>query len=253
MLRLNRGSKLATGFSLPVTLRSARKRRERQLKLTAIFATFCLAIIITFVISEKPRSGTVTSVALVLPPAVPAKAAVIPQPPKVDTSGYEFALTKGYRAIAIDVDATSGLEGHALPGSRVDVTLSSTRGGEAVTNVIVENARVLSYGGDTRSLEQQRSQTVNLRVAPSISRTITLEMKPLDALQVENARQSGRLGLLMRAPGDIEPVDKTEISQTDVGDRQKSSTFQKRCTKGRATFDGANIIIGCDGEISRVE
>ena len=253
MLRLNGDSTRARGFSLPLVRHNSRKLREKRLRIGAICAAIFLVFTIGFVIFDKPRAGTITSVASALPPAVALKQVVIPAQSQPEEKKFDLALTKGFRAIAIDVDATSGLEGHALPGSHVDITLSSTRSGEAVTSVIVENARVLSYGGDTRSLEEQRSQLAKVRVAPAISRTITLEMKPIDALQVENARQLGRLGLLMRAPGDIERVEKSEVSATDLGERHKSASPQKHCTTGHATINGANIVIGCDGEISRLE
>ena len=253
MLRSNREPRRAEGFSLPLVRVSMRKRREKLLLGIATTGLLCLTMIALLALPNRTRSGTVTSIAPALPPAAVVKAPDALVAPAHEDNGLNLALVRGFRAIALDVDATSGLEGHALPGSRVDVTLTSNRTGENVTTVLVENARVLSYGGDTRSLEQQRSQVSGLRVAPSISRTITLEVKPIDALQIENARSLGRLGLLMRAPGDIEAVQRTEVSATDVGNKHNQRSPSKRCSNGHATFNGAEIVIGCDGEISRVE
>lgn len=247
--------KSALGFSLPIAKVYARKRREKRLILVALGSAVSLIFIITLTLLGKVSSGTTTSVA-----KLPATSFVSPISPiekmsqaplAVKLPDQDLALRAGMRAISLQVDATSGLEGHALAGSNVDVTLTSTRSGQASTSVIVENARVLSYGGDTRGANEQ--EVAAFRTAPLISKTITLEVKPFDALQIENARQLGRLGLLMRAPGDIEQVERTEISANDLGENKKGKLDTKRCTKGRVTFNGESIIVGCDGEISKVE
>ena len=47
-----------------------------------------------------------------------------------------IALTPGNRAVSIEVDDISGLEGHALAGTHVDVVLTYSQGGSLVSNII---------------------------------------------------------------------------------------------------------------------
>lgn len=158
-------------------------------------------------------------------------------------------LTQGMRAITIEVDETSGLEGYALAGTRVDVTLTYMVEKNLSTKVLVQNARVLSYGGD--------STDVNLRTggAPikASGKTITLEVSPEDALNMQTAKQLGRLGLIMRTADDdkapeVEQVDQNKI--LDAGSRTKSK--DTRCRVGTMKIDGKDYIIPCDGSESMV-
>ncbi|RIL09936.1 MAG: hypothetical protein DCC75_05455 [Proteobacteria bacterium] len=55
-----------------------------------------------------------------LQPGVPVQRANITNQPM----SVSLPLTPGMRAVSIEVDATSGLEGHALPGTRVDIVLT---------------------------------------------------------------------------------------------------------------------------------
>ena len=60
-----------------------------------------------------------------------AKVALSPQVPlqranlTKEASQIVLPVTPGNRAVTIDVDETSGIEGHALPGTKVDIVLKS--------------------------------------------------------------------------------------------------------------------------------
>lgn len=158
-------------------------------------------------------------------------------------------LTQGMRAITIEVDETSGLEGYALAGTRVDVTLTFTVDKSLSSKILVQNARVLSYGGD--------STDVNLRPGGSpikaSGRTITLEVSPEDALIMQTSKQLGRLGLIMRTADDdkaseVEQVDQNKI--LDSGSKTKSK--DNRCRVGTMKIDGKDYIIPCDGSDAMV-
>lgn len=172
-------------------------------------------------------------------------------------SDAPLPVSKGRRAISIEVDATSGLEGHALPGSRVDVLLTFVKDSNKTTKIIVQNAKVLSYGGSVESdpmlVAANAVRSVTARRTPSS--TITLEVLPSDALKIQNARSMGRLGLMMRSLDDTNAAEITEIGEMDVsGDKQvkRVPTTEANCTKGSVRIDGREFSVGCDGRVSEI-
>jgi pilus assembly protein CpaB len=169
----------------------------------------------------------------------------------------------GFRALSIDVDAISGLEGHALPGTHVDVLLTFLKDEVKTTKILVQNARVLSYGGVVEN--DLEAQGVVARAAQSraslrrraLSSSITLEVGIKDALKIQTARQMGKLGLMMRpqddsapAPADITYMDRNDVAGGDRSRRVAKNT--RTCTKGRIRVSGQEYMLGCDGTLSQV-
>jgi pilus assembly protein CpaB len=165
-------------------------------------------------------------------------------------------ITTGFRAVTIEVDATTGLEGLALPGTRVDVLLTtepSGQGGEVTTKAIVQNARVLASGGDTTSVQDRSgpNELVNKRDGKS---TVTLEVSPDDAMRVANSRQVGRLSLMMRALEDTQILpDVVFDSSTPSSSKEKYQDTHQDCARGRAKINGKEYVIHCDGSKTEVE
>jgi pilus assembly protein CpaB len=162
-------------------------------------------------------------------------------------------VTPGNRAITIEVDATTGLEGLALPGTRVDVVLTYSNEGELTSKVIVQNARVLSSGGNTRTFSQQQA-AVDTRVVqqPRVAaRTVTLDVSPKDALKVSTARQLGRLSLVMRSTDDTGVSTETEITANEVGGESSKKKGDRvvsgGCTRGHYRINGVEFQLNCDG------
>lgn len=161
-------------------------------------------------------------------------------------------LTPGNRAVSINVDETAGIEGHALPGTRVDVVLTYYEQGQLTTKVIVQNARVLSFGGDTSTARERASLPgAAVRVTKS---TVTLDVAPKDALAIRTAQQLGKLALIMRAPEDDKAPLVDQFGQDDLNNsRGKTQTqAQKSCTRGKMRIDGKEYVVECDGSISQV-
>jgi pilus assembly protein CpaB len=160
-------------------------------------------------------------------------------------------LTPGNRAVSIEVDDTSGLEGHALPGSRVDVVLTHTQNGNLTSSIIVQNARVLSYGGDTTP----GSVIVKERRPSRVMRTITLDVATQDALKIQTARQMGRLSLMLRSEEDEGAATTTQFTgqdlQQDKG-AKKAAPPQNACARGKMRIGGKDYMLGCDGSMNPV-
>ena len=166
-----------------------------------------------------------------------------------DPVKYSLPLTPGNRAVTIEVDAISGLEGHALPGTRVDIVLTYTSEGNLTSRVIVQNARVLSYGGDQTPVSQRMA--ISRPMAPK--RTITLDVAPQDALKIQTSRQLGRLSLLLRSPDDNTPYRNLEMDKSDIeGNVRRAPKEKKACRRGTMKMDGKEYILDCDGTISEI-
>jgi len=165
-------------------------------------------------------------------------------------------LTPGNRAIAINVDATSAVEGHTLPGTRVDVLLTYTEDRELTTKTIVNNARVLSFGGDTTLAQDRVAPDRSGRrggVSRDMGRTITLDVTPQDALKIQTGTQMGRLSLVMRSTDDNVASAVSEFTGRDFrGADARSAGSRETCTRGRARVEGIEYIVDCDGSLNQV-
>lgn len=161
-------------------------------------------------------------------------------------------VTPGNRAVTIEVDNTSGLEGLALPGTRVDVVLTYSKDGELTSKVIVQNARVLASGGDTKTVSERPTFE---RTVSTAARSTTLDVSTSDALKISTARQLGRLSLMMRANEDTAVSPSTEMNQNDIG--QSKEVKEKRtaitCVKGHYKIGGKEWQLNCDGSRATTE
>jgi pilus assembly protein CpaB len=168
-------------------------------------------------------------------------------------------VTPGNRAVTIEVDATSGLEGFAGPGSKVDVVLTYHLNAVLTTKVIVQNTKVLSLQGNTKNVEDL--EVGSRGGAPQVNQTITLDVMPKDALQITNARQLGRLSLIMRSQDDdtdlaVDVVDQTGMDEEGVvSDRPNkfipaSAATKKQCERGTYKVNGKSYKVDCDNNIT---
>lgn len=161
-------------------------------------------------------------------------------------------LTPGNRAVTIRVDAETSIENHATPGTHVDVVLTHHKDGELTSKVIVQNARVLSLGGDIRSADERLLENRSGR-RNNWSQTITLDVSPQAALTIQTAKRMGTLSLLMRSADDTKPVAKQEFDSSDVyGPSKDRAPRKSSCTKGHLKIRGTEYVVNCDGSLSEV-
>ncbi len=169
-----------------------------------------------------------------LQPSIPVVASALTKQPRL---GMNLPLSMGMRAISIEIDETQGIEGFAIPGTKVDVTLTRQRDSELKTNVIVQNARVLSVGGEA-STYMDGTRRVS-------GRTMTLEVSPYDALKIQTSKQLGRLGLLLRSLDDDHGASITSMSQAEISNGKNDPKSQ--ACGGKARIGDKEYIISCDG------
>ncbi len=98
-------------------------------------------------------------------------------------------IPTGFRAVTINVNATSGVEGWARAGARVDVHWIAELNGERTATRIVENAQILSA-------ERQVEPSAN--PSAPIPTTVTLLAQENDAQKISLAATAGQLILHLR-------------------------------------------------------
>ncbi len=118
----------------------------------------------------------------------------------------------GFRAVAVKIDESSGVDYHLEPGCFVDVVGSfkvrRNRRQETLARTIIENAEVaavgrrISPGAETEEEGKNRSRAV---------RAVTLFVKPNDVPTLLLAEQRGRIKLSLRSEKDTTPVDRDLI------------------------------------------
>jgi pilus assembly protein CpaB len=115
-------------------------------------------------------------------------------------------LTPGMRAVTIRIDEVAGVGGFVAPGDRVDVVLTrdagaveesetaakGAAGATIASEVVVENARVLSVG---QGVDERQT-------GAQLASSITLEVTTDGASKVALARSVGTLSLSLRALSD---------------------------------------------------
>lgn len=121
--------------------------------------------------------------------------------------GYLSAvLSKGMRAISLEVDPKSAAGGFIVPNDRVDVVQTITNGQSRSTQILLENVRVLAIdhrlgekgksaqtdGGGQKGPDQAPQVFANKAIA-------TLEVGPLQAQAVIGAINKGDISLALRS------------------------------------------------------
>lgn len=149
------------------------------------------------------------------------------------TYGIGELLPPGHRAVTIEVDAITGVEGWATPGAHVDVYLThrDQETGIFKTRVAVEDAVVLSYGGETRKLNQTDGERTK------IQNTVTLAVAFADSLKIQTAKAVGKITLALRNSSDVASQGSEEFAATDwEGQAPKQIAKDTFVSKGFAKY-----------------
>lgn len=116
----------------------------------------------------------------------------------------------GYRAVAVRIDESSGVDNHLEPGCRVDVVgyFSTRRAGRSdiIARTLIENVEVAAVGQritaageipEKPDAKKSSSTAVDKKV-----RAVTLLVKPEDVPALHLAEQRGKIKLSMRSEGE---------------------------------------------------
>lgn len=153
---------------------------------------------------EKPRSTTIP-----IYKGEPIVAQKLTKPGEART--VSSFLEKGWRAISIPIaDPSAGLGGWLKPRDKVDVLLTLTSKGSdeemgindggATTSTLLQNVEVLAVGAildPTQTVQSDKGREARFR-------TVTLKVKPEQAVQLQMGATQGILHLVLRNPNDDE-------------------------------------------------
>ena len=123
-------------------------------------------------------------------------------------------LPDGMRATTVRINDVSGVAGFVKPNDTVDVLVTRTaigpdgvQTGQQVTDVLLQNVRVIAMGASLNANNQK----------PSSTRSTTLEVTPLDAQKLVLGQQLGSLSLVLRKPGEEQNIPQVEtVSLNDL-------------------------------------
>jgi len=131
----------------------------------------------------------------------------------------------GYRAVAVKVDESSGVDNHLQPGCRVDVVgyFNVRKAGRQVTiaRTFIEDVEVAAVGEQvsppTLTADQQDGPKRTSSTSSKPARAVTLFVRPEQVPDLHLAEQKGKLKLSMRNDVDGAPTDMTRITtEADV-------------------------------------
>lgn len=132
--------------------------------------------------------------------------------------GLPATIDVGMRAIAVQVNDTSGVAGLIQPRAHVDVLF--TRIGsmaEAVTSTILEDVVVLAIGRVTEvsPAPATPAATTQVNTQTNVNRSATLLVTPEQARVLELAKNQGRISLALRNPLDRSTSDTRAATTAD--------------------------------------
>jgi pilus assembly protein CpaB len=122
-------------------------------------------------------------------------------------------LPDGMRAATVRINDISGVAGFVKANDTVDVLITrqaiganaaEDRGGQ-VTDVLLQNIRVIAMGQDAVGADGK----------PSSTRNATLELTPIDAQKVALGQQLGQLSFVLRKPGEDQNIAQVDTVSLD--------------------------------------
>jgi pilus assembly protein CpaB len=115
-------------------------------------------------------------------------------------------LTDGMKAVTVRVNDVEGVAGFVLPGDRVDVMLTRQQEKTAVTDVVLQNVRVLAVD----QVADERADK------PSLAKAITLEVEVAWAQKLALAATVGTIALALRKAGEAAAQSTRRITLNDL-------------------------------------
>ena len=134
------------------------------------------------------------------------------------------------RAITVRVNDVIGVAGFLLPGNRVDILATRTRGSNPTTETILQDVKVLAVD-QTASTDKDR---------PVVVRAVTLELSPAEAEVLVKATAEGTLQLTLRNPLDSELVAKKDEV---VVEKKEERKIERVVYKRPVTSNKTNITV----------
>ncbi len=132
-------------------------------------------------------------------------------------------LPDGMRAVAVGIDAVSGVGGMVSPGDVVDVLVTRKMAGEGagnedqMTDIVLEKIRVIA-------IDQVAD---NKQTDPKVAKTATLEVDAVGAQKIALAQEVGTVSLALRNVTSIEDGANMTVTQQDLGSGWRSAPSRR--------------------------
>jgi pilus assembly protein CpaB len=118
-----------------------------------------------------------------------------------------YIIPEGHRAMAVAVNDVAGVAGFVLPGSTVDVIVTTTPPhGDRISKIVLENLRVLAVG---QKMEEKEGKAIQVP-------TVTVSITPAEAEKLALASNVGTLQLLLRGAKDNAPASTRGASTANL-------------------------------------
>ncbi|MDT8452504.1 MAG: Flp pilus assembly protein CpaB [Gammaproteobacteria bacterium] len=168
--------------------------------------------------------------------------------PQGARGGLPPKIAEDRRAITIEVSEISGVAGFVLPGTFVDVLLTSTvgqRNNELASRTLLQNVLVL--GVDQLSSEDEDK--------PKVVNAVTLQVTPHDGKKLALGQEMGKLSLLLRNEIDASILVKDLVTTKTLLESElepvKKVTVYKRARR-TPTLPVVEIIRGLEVQKQKV-
>lgn len=141
-------------------------------------------------------------------PVLPGKLAS-----KNATGGLSSIIPEGKRAITVRVNEVIAVAGFALPGSYVDVLVSSKDANQQpFSRTVLSRIKVLAVAQETTADSNK----------PKVVNAVTLELTPLESEKLDLARNIGVLSLVLRNELDTSVINSAGVRLSDIVNSQST-------------------------------
>ncbi len=147
-------------------------------------------------------------------------------------------LAPGMKAVTVRVNDIEGVAGFVLPGDRVDILLTRRADKSGMTDVVLQNTRVLAID----QLADERTDK------PAVVKAVTLEVDTAAAQKLTLSGQLGTLSLALRKAGEATTEDNRRISADDLGRNVAPAAGPKKFTTITVTRAGKKEDISVPSE-----
>ncbi|HEV2530414.1 Flp pilus assembly protein CpaB [Phenylobacterium sp.] len=155
-----------------------------------------------------------------------------------DRSFMAAVLRPGYRAVTINVSASTAVAGFVMPGDHVDLILSRNldEGGQAkrfVSETVLSDVRVV--GLDQRANDAKDKDPKDPKKDIAVPQTATLEVTPKGAEVVAVVGELGKLSLSLRSLADgSQPAEHRVVTRTSDRDATQMAAVRPAARKATA-------------------
>jgi pilus assembly protein CpaB len=148
---------------------------------------------------------------------------------------FSHLLTKGMRAITIDIDEINSIAQMLKPGNFIDLHVIAAEPGVTQSQEVfpfLQHVKVIATGQDTQgSVERNSRRNPELEgITPYV--TVTVEVTPEEAAYIALAQQTGKIRATLRPNDDTEIASYNAVTTRSlIGSSKKGSGYSQASTK----------------------